>query len=70
MESTQNPEVRVRINYDSTIKDGWRFESTIEVSIPSNDPEKMEQLLTQYGEIARRVGFNEVAERNKLLGRF
>jgi hypothetical protein len=55
---------RVRVNFSSTLKDGWRYEATIEVqgNLPPGD---IGVELTQLDKIAKIVGESGVIVRQR-----
>lgn len=73
--ASATPTVRVRIAHTRTIKDGWGYESSVEVTMPGADAdhpetelllqETLERLLT----IARAHGERERDVRNQREGR-
>jgi hypothetical protein len=55
---------RVRVNFSSTLKDGWRYEATIEVQGTAG-PIEIEQALLALDTVAKIVGEVGVAVRQR-----
>ncbi len=59
------PTLRVRINHGRTLKEGWHYDSTVELTAPLGmDGEEREGLLAEWLTRARRLGEEERDARN------
>jgi hypothetical protein len=58
---------RVRVNFSSTIKDGWHYEATVEVQGTAG-PVELEQALLALDTVAKSVGEGGVAVRQRGAG--
>jgi hypothetical protein len=58
---------RVRVNFSSTIKDGWHYEATIEVQ-GTGSPGDIAVELTRLDQIAKVVGESGVIVRQRGAG--
>lgn len=69
---TAEPTIRMRIAHTRTQRDGWGYESTVEVSLPGNDwfaHAEMSESMMSLMALARRLGENEATIRNRAEGR-
>lgn len=66
------PAIRVRIGHTRTQRDGWGYESTVEITLPGNDWDahaEMAESMASLLALARRLGENEATIRNRAEGR-
>jgi hypothetical protein len=70
IERMESPIARVRISHNSTIKDGWRHETTVELTWSERDYGAMAlQDLEELCKQADGIGRAEAARRNQVEGR-
>lgn len=56
-------QIRIRVSHKYTQRDGWRHETTVEISAPDN-PEALTRLLTHYERLTDEIGRDENEARN------